>query len=47
MEKLTRQEKSEIYRFLILVLVIGAILVIMCLALGYIASQLPVGSTQN
>jgi hypothetical protein len=44
MDKITKNEKEEILRFLVLLLVIGAILVVMCIALGYVASQLPVGS---
>jgi hypothetical protein len=44
MDKITKKEKEEILRFLILLLAIGAILVIMCLVLGYLASKLPVGS---
>jgi hypothetical protein len=37
-----RKDLKEVLRFLVLLLVIGAVLVIMCLALGYIASRLPV-----
>jgi nitrate reductase NapE component len=44
MDKITKKEKKELLRFLVLLLVIGAILVVMCLVLGYVASKLPVGS---
>lgn len=43
MEKITKKEKKEILRFVVLLLAIGGILVIMCLILGYFASRLPAG----
>ena len=42
MEKFTKKEKEEVYRFIKLVLVVIVLLFFMCLALGYIASRLPV-----
>jgi len=47
MDRLTKQEKKEIYRFLVLVLVIAVMLCIMGLILGLLASKLPVGSGEN
>ncbi len=44
MDRLTKKEKNEIYRFVILVLVIAAVLVVMCLVLGLLASKLPIGT---
>jgi hypothetical protein len=47
MDRLTKQEKKEIYRFLVLVLVVAVMLCIMGLILGLLASKLPVGSGEN
>lgn len=46
-DRLTKKEKEEIYRFIVLVLVIAAILVVMCLVLGLLASKLPIGTGDN
>jgi hypothetical protein len=47
MDRLTKQEKKEIYRFLVLVLVVAVMLCIMGLILGLLASKLPVGTGEN
>jgi uncharacterized membrane protein YwzB len=44
MDRITKKEKKEILRFLVLLLAIVVVLVVMCLVLGYLASRLPIAS---